>query len=306
MDDLILGFALLAGLAGALFVLGCWLGRTRPIWLTNLVALGTIAGLAAYALTLWDNVLLAEILPVSNLIVVGNWFPLGLSLLAGLAWSLIPRLEPGTVLPDPSTDRPAARRAARVIQVRRLVAVLSLQAVGWYAVVRPLWGSPPPCRDQWQGDICVQTSAKSCAAACAVTLLRMHGIAASESEMAELCLTRRGTTWQGLYRGLKLKTAGTPWDVAVVHGSFDDLRSLGPGPAILAAGLPNHSRVPRIYTERYGWSPGDWHSVLFFGFRGGGLVAMGEPTPGVGRENWTEEDLRVLWRGRGVRLVPRQ
>ena len=152
----------------------------------------------------------------------------------------------------------------------------------------------------------MQTSAKSCAAACAATLLTMHGIAATEQEMAELCLTRRGTTWQGLYRGMKRKTAGTPWDVEVVAGSFAALRSLGQGPAILAAGLPPHAPVARIYTERYGWSPGDWHSVLFFGFRGDGLVAMGEPTPGVGRENWTEEDLRVLWRGRGVRLVPRR
>jgi hypothetical protein len=49
--------------------------------------------------------------------------------------------------------------------------------------------------------------------------------------------------------------------------------------------FPSSDQVPRIYTERYGWSPGDWHSVLFFGFRGDGLVAMGEPTPGVGREN---------------------
>src|SRR3954453_11292783 len=112
MDDLILGFALLAGLAGALFVLGCWLGRPRPVWLTNLVALGTIVGLAAYTLTLWDNVLLAEILPVSNLIVVGNWFPPGLSLLAGLAWSLLPRLEPGSAPPDALLDRPAARSVA--------------------------------------------------------------------------------------------------------------------------------------------------------------------------------------------------
>ena len=36
----------------------------------------------------------------------------------------------------------------------------------------------------------------------------------TEQEMAELCLTRHGTSWQGLYRGLKLKTAGTGWDVA--------------------------------------------------------------------------------------------
>ena len=34
--------------------------------------------------------------------------------------------------------------------------------------------------------------------------------------MAELCLTRRGTSWMGLYRGLKLKTEGTPWKVEMV------------------------------------------------------------------------------------------
>ena len=123
--------------------------------------------------------------------------------------------------------------------------------------------------------------------------------------MADLCLTRRGTLWQGLYRGLKRKTAGTPWDVEIVHGPFEGLRSLGGGPAILAAGVPRDARVARVYTERYGWSPGEWHSVLFFGFRGAGLVAMGDPTPGIGREDWSEDDLLVLWEGTGMRLVPR-
>ena len=152
MNDLILGGALLAGLSGALFVLGCRVGRTRPVWLTNLLGLAAIVGLAAYTVTLRDNVLLARLLPVSCLIVVGNWFPPGMSLLAGLAWSLIPRLEPGDapaaaphhelvppgsrpatppgIAPGDPPDRPAARRASRAVRARRLVAVLSLQAVG--------------------------------------------------------------------------------------------------------------------------------------------------------------------------------
>jgi hypothetical protein len=183
--------------------------------------------------------------------------------------------------------------------------VVSLQALGWLTVFRPLWGVAPRCRDRWDGNFCVQTTDLTCTAACAATLLNAHGIRATEQEMAELCLTREGTQWQGLYRGLKLKTARTPWDVEVVLGGLDHLRALDHGPAILAAGVPRGAAVARIYTERYGWTPGEWHSVLFFGFRHQGLVAMGDPTPDIGRENWTEEDLRVLWRGRGMRLIPR-
>src|SRR5260221_7046371 len=44
------------------------------------------------------------------------------------------------------------------------------------------------------------------------TTLFRSGISATEQEMADLCITRRGTYWQGLYRGLKLKTAGTLWE----------------------------------------------------------------------------------------------
>lgn len=309
MGDLVLGFGLIAGLAVVLFCLGCRLGRTSPVPVAKGIGLATVAGLAAYIALLWDNVLLATILPVSNLIVVGNWIPLLCSFLAGVAWSLILRLEvrppAEPAPPGEPVDRRGIRSRPHAVLARRLVVVLSLQAVGWYAAVRPVWGTPPPCLDRWQGDFCLQTTDSTCSAACAATLLRAHGIDATEREMADLCLTRRGTLWQGLYRGLKRKTAGTPWDVEVVHGPFESLRSLGGGPAILAAGIPRDARVARIYTERYGWSPGEWHSVLFYGFRGAGLVAMGDPTPGIGREDWTEDDLRVLWEGTGMRLVPR-
>lgn len=296
MSDLALGILVLAGLSAIGFVAGSRLGRTLPERLAMLAGLAAAGALVAYLALLSDDVVLAELLPVSSLIVVGNAVPPLASLLAGLAWSMIPREAGGPGRPVPIA-----------VNLRRLAVVVALEAAGWLAVARPLWGDAPRCRDRWEGDVCVQTTDSTCAAACAATLLRAHGIEANEQEMADLCLTRRrGTLWQGLYRGLKLKTAGTPWDVAIVRGRFAALRSLGDRPAILAAGLPRAKWVAPIYTERYGWTPGDWHSVLFFGFRGGGRVAMADPTPGIGREEWSEDDLRVLWAGRGMRLVPRR
>jgi predicted double-glycine peptidase len=62
--------------------------------------------------------------------------------------------------------------------------------------------------------VCHQTSGYSCSAASAVMLLDRHGIASTEKEMAELCLTRAGnsrvagTTDSGLMRGLRLKLGG--------------------------------------------------------------------------------------------------
>jgi hypothetical protein len=307
MNDLILGLAILALLSAMLFLAGRHLGRRLPVRQAQGVGVAALAALAAYHRLLSDHTLLVRLLPVSNLIIVGNWTPLPLGLLAGLAWSLIPRLAVGadSARHVDHSGRTALRDAPRIIRLRRIVVVLLLGLVGSYAVARPLWGQAPTCGDRWDGDFCVQTTDSTCTAACAATLLRAHGIAATEGEMAALCLTRRGTVWQGLFRGLTLKTAGTPWRVEIVRGPFEGLRSLGRGPAILEAGLPRDAAVARVYTERYGWSRGEWHSVLLFGFRGDGRVAMGDPTPGIGREDWTEEDLRVLWGGRGMRLVPR-
>jgi Peptidase C39 family len=221
VSDLILGLILLALLSGMLFLLGCRLGRTLPLWLAKTLGLAVSAALGAYIRYLSDHVLLAILLPVSNLIVVGNWIPLLLSFLGGLAWSLIPRQDIETAsetappggfdssvshtLPHPRaklldlTEKPSARTPPRGGLARRIVLVLALEAVAWFAVVRPIWGIPPRCRDRWEGDFCVQTTEATCTAACAATLLRVHGIEVTEQEMADLCLTRRGTRWQGLY-----------------------------------------------------------------------------------------------------------
>jgi hypothetical protein len=282
MTDIVLALALMAALTTATFALALRFCRRASRRAGTLLALVTLSGVFLYMWFLAGDVLLARVLPFSSLIILGNWFPPALGVLGGVAWD---RVGGGLV--------------------RRAAYVAGLAAVAGASLVQPLWGQPPACQDRWEGDICIQTTDDSCSAACAATLLKAAGIEATEQEMAELCLTRKGgTTWQGLYRGLKLKTAGTGWDVEVFRGDLDALRDRT-GPMILAAGVPKGADVDPIYTEQYGWTPGELHSVLFFSFAADERVEMGEPTPGVGREQWTVEDLRVLWRGRGIRLVER-
>jgi hypothetical protein len=118
--------------------------------------------------------------------------------------------------------------------------------------------------------------------------------------MALLCLTsRHGTQTLGLYRGLKLKTRGTPWDVYMfTGGTIDDLR--GTGPVLLSVELR-----PEVVTMRElqggGWMLGVPHSVVLIGFIGHERVAIADPS--FGRQIWTLNELRLLWHGEGVRLV---
>jgi hypothetical protein len=281
MSDIIVGLGIILLVSAALTGVALWLTRRLPLWSCRVLVALTLLGIFLYIHYLWDSLLLAKLLPFSNLIVLGNWFLPATAFLGGLAWGLIP--------------------GARV---RRTCYIIALWGIGLYAVTKPLWGSPPICKDRWEQDVCIQTAEKSCSAACAATVLSQHGIPATEQELAALCLTRNGTMWQGLYRGLKKKTNGTGWDVEVFAGDFNSVLSRAPGPIILAVGLPD-GPVDPIYEEQYGWKRGEWHSVIFFDAVDAHRVEMGEPTPGVGREQWSMADLQVLWRGRGMRLVRR-
>ncbi|MBD3672342.1 MAG: hypothetical protein HUJ26_02345 [Planctomycetaceae bacterium] len=277
--DLLYGFGVMTGLTLTLFLLGVVIGG-RVSRKMSLLLLGVgVGAIVLYLIYLWDDVLLANLLPFSNLVVVGNWLPPLTGLIAGIAWKSMPG---------------SLRRRNSYTAVEFLIAFL--------AMLLPVWGTTPACENEWKGQICLQTSNETCSAACAATLLRLHGIDTSEQEMAELCLTNHnGTSWQGLYRGLTLKTKGTRFQVQVLPCGPHDLPLLTHTNAILSVGIPQGAEVDPIYTEDYGWGIGELHSVVFFGFNQEGYAIIGDPE--VGMEPWSWDDLQVLIRGRAVRLI---
>ncbi len=282
MTDLLVGFGLVALIAVLLFAATVRLVRSWPVRRICLVGFAVMLVLGWYLIWGCELSFWSRLLPLSNLVVIGNLVPLCCAVLAGLAR-----------VTSPGSPR------------RRAIPVLAILGLGLFATVKPMLGQPPPCGDLWSDGICFQSSTVTCTAASAATLLREHGISATEAEMAGLCLTRKGTGWKGLFRGLTLKTRGTEWTVSVRDFSFEQLRNEH-GPLILDVGVPLGATVPAIYTTEYGWQPGILHSVIFFGFRDGDRVSIAEPTPGVGREEWSAEDLRILFRGRAYQLSKRR
>jgi hypothetical protein len=229
---------------------------------------------------------MARLVPFSGAVILADLALPACAFLAGIAWKRLP-------------GHPT----------RRAVLIVPLLGLCAFRTFRPLVGSPPAnLDDRWKNGVCLQTSAASCSAAAAATLLRHHGIDATEEEMAALCLTRNGGTPSlGLYRGLMLKTHGTHWRVEPVTGATAALLAANASgePLLLSVGLPRDTRGldPR-YERMWGWAPGVRHTVVAFALTSGGTkVEIGDPA--VGRERWSTDDLHVLWSGDGFRLVRR-
>lgn len=284
MADLYIGLVVLGGLAIVLFFGSLWCSYRISRVLSDLVAILVVLVMFFYIRHLWYDARLTRILPFSNLIVIGNWLPLLSGLLAGFAWRRI---------------------YGRIY--RKTLCTSALAAAAGYAAVVPILGEPPACDNQWDRDgICQQTTMHTCTAASAATLLRLHSIDATEAEMADLCLTREGTTWMGLYRGLMHKTRGTRWNVEVIECDAADIPDQATTPMILSVGLGSQV-IARDETRlaEWGWRRGRGHSVLLLGRRGLGHFKIADPTPGYGIELWDTRDLEDLFQGTAVRLIER-
>ncbi len=119
--------------------------------------------------------------------------------------------------------------------------------------------------------------------------------------MAELCLTRRGTTWGGLVRGLALKLNDEPLAVRASHLTLEELTALG-RPAILKVGLESHDERAASL-RRGGWRVGQAHSVVFLGLTSGNRVRIADPSTGL--EYWSIDDLLALWHGQTTWVEPK-
>ncbi len=282
MGDIWIGISIMAVVAVMLATLGQAIGRRWPRRRIMLLVALVVTFMLLFARLGLDSAWMLRLLPVSNAIVVANWQLPAAGLVIGLAWHLLPR--------------PVWRKC--------LLLVL-LAALGIWRFCGPLLGSPPDdIRNRWNDRVCLQSSFSTCGAAAAATLLRAAGIDADEAQMVELCLTRQhGTTLHGLYRGLKLKTSGTAWRVEVLSPSVDALRT-SDTPVLLTVALPSRAgHIDPRYQRDWGWSPGCSHSVVLFGFLPDGKLEVADPA--VGREQWFDADLDVLWHGQGLRLVKR-
>ena len=283
MNDLAIGI-LIIGLISALILVGTLrLSILLSSRLSNLLAIFVIAMMLTYEVLIEDNVNLTHVLPFSNAIVLGNWFPLFVAMLAGLLWRRIPGGW-----------------------FRRAFAIGSLVAACLVATYWPILTHPPKMDDRWSTRIlpvCLQTSPASCTPAAAATLLAHNGIKATEQEMALLCLTsERGTSLLGLWRGLKLKTAGTDFDVYMFNnGTLDDLNH--GGPVLISVELQNDALPLAKHLSTKGWLPGVPHTVVVFAVLPFGKLRVGDPAIGLDKP-WDVDDLKVLWHGVGARLVP--
>ncbi|NLX98855.1 MAG: hypothetical protein GXY83_22095 [Rhodopirellula sp.] len=278
MGDLAAGVVILALLSLEFFRLGLYIARRRSRRFANCTASLVLVLTVCFAMAVHGKLVLAVFLRVSNVIVLGNWIPLGAALLAGVA---------------------VGERSGWPL-ARANLAVLLLVAA-WSTVGADLLRRSPALDGPWSSNgVCMQTSPATCGPCSAVSLLYDCGIQATEREMTELCLTGgTGTAPLGIYRGLRLKTRGTSWRVEVVSGTLDDLRRCDQWPVLgLLRKQEEPSRAALPWLSRVG------HTVVIYGFTDTGTLDVGDP--GFGRSFWKAEELAARWEGTGIRLVPRE
>lgn len=295
-SDLAIAVATLLVVSTAIFVGAVNVGRSKLR--RSVLALMTSGLLFAFSSCLHGQVSLTSVLPMSSAIILGNWLPMGAAMLAGLLYG---RKE--------------------IPQWRRAVFALGLLGVGWYAVLCTVSPVSIQSNNQFANGVCLQSSPATCSAGAAASLLGVYGIETNETEMVRLCLTGRiGTNMLGIYRGLKMKTDGTPFDVEPVCCSFAQLQDSQICPMLLPVKLqsltpitygPPRRRVHPMFTAS--GKPAllenllkKDHCIVLYGFTGEGDAIIGDPSNRTyGRVHWKKEQLEKSWRGEGFRLVRR-
>lgn len=280
MQDLQISLAIMSSLTLCLAGVGIYLQLRTQRRTQRACMLLSSTAMAVYLACLWNSPLLVSLLPFSSAVILGNWLVPGGGFLAGILMS-----------------------SRSIHPLRRGLLACSLLLLCAYSLFSPLLGTAPRCANvEFERILEFQTTETTCSAACAAGLLRLHGIPATEREMADLCLTRRGTHWLGVYRGLKLKTAGTEWDVVAERLTIPEILSAGNTPGVLSLSLHGWAASRTEDTELAGLSG---HSVILLGQRRPGEAAVFDPSPDYGFDVWTEAALQGVDSAIRLRLVSR-
>ena len=286
MDDIRVAAVLMVFVSMAAFLLTFRLLKPRSKGFIDCIAVLIVSLLIAYGYLVFGQLWIVEWIPLPSVIVLSNWIPPILAALSAAVWL---RLDSATW--------------------RRWPVMMLLMGAAAYAVFYFIPINAPECRNEWatprppiDWPVCLQTTPYTCSAASAATILNTLNIPTSEQEMAELCLTRSGTTWLGLYHGLSTKLLGSEYRVEFFETDVEGLqRMLIEGPVLLCCKLePMVAKLVPEYVNEGGWILGGAHSVVYFGKRHDYHI-IGDPSRGF--EYWSTLDLNNLWTGIGLRVV---
>lgn len=130
--------------------------------------------------------------------------------------------------------------------------------------------------------VCRQSTGYTCVPACCVTLMTSIGIAASEIEMAELCLTMQasGTADIEAVRGLRLKLAGTGRRVRISRCTWNEFLKI-PKPCLVSVKLAENLN----------------HMITVSGVSGE-IVEVGDPL--IGKTALLKDDFQEKWFERAI------
>lgn len=316
MHDIRLALGLIGFLSVAIFLGGRRISKLLPPRALDAVAVALLLLMAAYLKFVWGQLWIVQWISLPSVIVLSNWFPLLLAALAAVVWQ---RLGGDTAAPtaDESADSdipqapPANSHGGPGLAIRRTVMMGALTAGAVWSVMYFIPTTPPVCGDHWEPPyppfpwpICRQTNNNTCSAASSATILVALGIPATEQEMAQLCLTRNGTTWLGLYHGLATKLLGTKYSVRFFESEIKSLPELGAEHPLLLCCKLDAAAAEQLpeYERDGGWIRGTAHSVVYFGqFNGSHII--GDPSRGY--EAWSDKDMEILWTGQGLHITNR-
>jgi len=277
--DLVLAAILIVLLSVWALLIGLQIGSSRSQRLQVWIQLSVVGLWVVYFFCLWNRPVLTRWLPHSALIILANWHALMGSFFVGIYLST------------------SSIRLSRKWLLGPFTLLLSV-----YSIFAPFIGVAPNCDGDVTAETLVsQTTPYTCSPAAAATLLRLHGINATEAEMTRLCLTRQGTHWLGVYRGLKIMTQDSAWDVIAEPFSAEAVLRLGRTPAVLSINVGARSIVD---ASDYGFSDAVGHSVVALRAHPESGVAIFDPEPSYGIEAWNPDFLQHVSDGVILRLVP--
>ena len=277
MADIYSGAMIMLSICSLLWIVGLKATQHRSGRLGLMVASLVVLIIVAYIVFFWDNAILTSLIPYSNVILLGNFFPIGAAVLSGVACGRL-----------------------KEFPFRQAATAIAMLIAGGVGLFWPLLGSPPECKDKWAGSTCLQTSESSCMAAASATLLKSYGVETSEQRMARLCFTReRGTNWLGLYHGLSVQLKSKGLRPVLFDENLEELKKHR-DPQIISCELTAEAaKTHPDLSNEWGWIEGVKHAVVLISIEDDS-VRVADPSNGL--ERWSIDQLRLLWDGRGARV----